>query len=349
MYNHSKLVNLLARNKNNYTELNTRYMSAVKQAELAREMGLSKDDRIRTKGINRATLNLEGDVFESFFGALDTVSDDIYPGLGYQNSFNMIAHLFQNIEINDAESHAKTQVQQIFVRFELSNPKESSTGGKEVKVRVTPETATFMLSQGIDIDINDPIIIESSSSIKDVYEQIVNTLIQLNILDEIETVNQEAIVGQIHSFSVELSKKQLDFLATFDIYFDSPVIGYGEAPTKKEAGFIAYNNALNLLSEHGITTSWAEETKMRIDLSFPQTTQYLTKVIDRLNKEGFVSFYFAIPKKTSNYKGAIVQLIGVRSNGKQEVLSYTYSPKLGRKNGYNDAKSLVMKQYAESK
>lgn len=335
--------------KKEYTDLHNRYMSAIPQAEIARKIGLSADNRIRTKGLDRANLKLEGDVFESFFGALDTVSDNLRAGLGYSNCYNMITYLYENIEIKDAESHAKTQVQQIFTRFELSKPLENSTGGREVNVSFTPEAALALEAMGVAVDVHDPIFISiSSSKQSDINKQIVEKLIKNYILEPID-INKMDDTGGSKTFTVSLSNRHLKFLESRKIFLPSNKIGFGEAPTKKEAENKAYTAALEFLSQRGITTSWAEDTKLRIDLSIPAIKQYIPALTAKLIKDGFKggSFYFFIPRKTSDNKGAVVQLVGVRANGKHEVLSYVNTTNIERQNGYMNAKADVMKLYVE--
>lgn len=337
--------------KKEYTELNTRYMSAIMQADLARKMGLSADNRIRTKGLNRVTLNLEGDMFEAFFGALEVVSDNVYEGFGASNCLSMIALLFKDIDINDAESHAKTQVVQIFVRFELPKPLEYSNNGKQIRVNFTDDMLDALKNNGVNLD---QLLLETFSSEEaKVNKQIVDILVELNMI-EIEEIGRKENTKEKVLFTVSLSNKHIDFLSKYGIHLKSKEIGRGEAPTKKEAEFKAYSNALSLLGSlrsdyapEGITTTWAEETKLLTDLSYPEVKQYIRDASTKLSLQGFSSFYFAIPRKTSDNKGAVVQLVGVRSNGKHEVLSYTYTPKTERQNGYRNAKALVMKQYVE--
>lgn len=269
--------------KGEYTELNVAYMSKIMQAQLARQMGLT--NYIRVTGIDRAILNLETDVFESFFGALDTISDSITFGLGFVNCYNMIIHIFQNVEIDESKGRgsAKTQVIQMFVRFDLPKPIETYDDSDKHNVK----------------------------------------------------------------FSVVLTQDHINFLNSYTVNIRNKVIGHGEAPTKKEAEYEAYSQALRLLADHGITTQWAEEAKQVRDFSDPSVVPYVPRANSRLKSEGFESMYFFIPRKTVTPKGAIVQLVGIRPNGQHEVLSYTYTS--DRENSYRTAKTLVVQQYGSGK
>lgn len=141
--------------KGDYTELNVAYMSKISQAELARKMGLSR--YIRVIGIDRAILNLETDVFESFIGALATVSDNIQDGSGFVHCYNMIFHLFSDIQIDmtKAKGSAKTQVIQIFTRFSLPKPLEcvdkSTTYNIKFWVQLDQSHIPFLRSYQVNI------------------------------------------------------------------------------------------------------------------------------------------------------------------------------------------------------
>jgi ribonuclease-3 len=137
-----------------YTELNVIYMSGITQANIARQMGLGP--LVRVRGLSTASLNLEGDVFESFFGALDTVADMVVPGMGLAVCFNFIVHLFRDIQIDPSAALGapKTQVQQMFSRFGLGSPIESEYDeGGMVRMVVTPSPSQlqFLNQQGITL------------------------------------------------------------------------------------------------------------------------------------------------------------------------------------------------------
>lgn len=330
--------------KGEYTELNIHYMSKIKQAELCQKMGLG--NFIRVTGIDRAILNLETDVFESFFGALDTVSDMVTPGIGFANCYNMIIEIFKDITIDESRSKGspKTQVIQIFVRFDLPKPKERSPG-TEVIIKGTPRLMSIL-----NKDVRNPVLATASSTkdsdaYYDAYKQLISLLTDMNLI----TVEDEKISTQSKTteFSVILGKPHIDFLAGYGININNPVIGHAYASTKKEAEFEAYKQALETLNKLGINNEWADDEKQRRDFSDPAIAPYIDAIGKRMAKEGFVSVYFFIPRKTVTLEGSIVQLVGVRQNGTSEVLSYTYAT--DRENGYSEGKLTVVKQYASGK
>lgn len=141
--------------KGEFTELNSSYMSKMFQAELSRKMGLG--EHIRIAGLNRAILNIEADVFESFFGALDAVSDLITPGTGYANCYNMVIYLFNDVVMDESKGKgsAKTQTIQIFSRFGLGKIEErdDDTGrGINFSVTLKPEHSNFLRQYGVEIN-----------------------------------------------------------------------------------------------------------------------------------------------------------------------------------------------------
>lgn len=332
--------------KGEYTELNVAYMSKIKQAELAQSMGLN--NHIRVAGIERSILNLDTDVFESFFGALDTISDAIVPGIGFSNCYNMILNIFQNIDIDESKGRgsAKTQVIQMFVRFDLPKPIEYVDDGKEITVIINPNAIKFLKSQGMNI--TDKVIGYNTATQQEdarceAYGQAISSLVKYGIL----TVNEAVKRGRDKynvDFSVALKSENVNFLRENNVNLKNSVIGHATASTKKEAEFVAYNQALTFLENQGITTEWAETEKQRRDFEQPEVSKYFEAAGERAVSEGFQYMYFFTPRKTVTPKGAVVQLVGVRANGKHEVLAYTYA--LERENSYLLAKALVVKLYA---
>lgn len=336
--------------KGEYTELNVAYMSKISQAQLAREMGLSQF--VRVSGMDRAILNLETDVFESFFGALEETGDLITEGLGTSLCYTMIYHLFQsrNMDESKVRGSAKTQVIQMFVRFDLPKPREIVNEGKrqtEIEVKIPNSIINILRTNGINVTnptIGIALDQNRENAVSLAYSDAIQMLRTLGIL----TTNERDIepVGDNRNveFTVALRPEHLLFLESYQVYIKDRIIGHAIAPTKKEAEFEAYTRAFDTLRQYGITTEWAEEAKQRMDFGDPAIQPYIIAANNRLIKEGYISMYFFIPRKTVTPKGAIVQLIGIRGNGQHEVLSFTYT--LDRDNNYKYAKSLIVQQYA---
>lgn len=146
--------------KHDYTELNVAFMSKMKQAEIARTMTLGQ--YVRISGETKSRLNIDADLFESFFGALDQISDLKFTKCyGFAVCYRVIEYLFSTIEIdlNTVFGPAKTHVQQILQRFELGKPEEhvyTVDRGVQVDIVLTPEQIAFFASYNVIID--NPII-----------------------------------------------------------------------------------------------------------------------------------------------------------------------------------------------
>jgi dsRNA-specific ribonuclease len=337
---------------NNYTELNIRYQSKIEQGKLGYKMGFSKvsgekPHLIRTKGVEIMTINLVADVFEAFFGALDTISNNIVEngGLGYINAWNLISYLYKDVNINNAGSHSKTQVQQIFSRFELPKPLERVDEGKEILIKFTPKTMEYIKQ----INPKQSTTLVQSNEIKDAYTQTINTIKNLGLIDITEKISKGKTSKNNQTVDIVLTEKHMNFLKGYGIIFKSDIIGHGEAATKAEAEFKAYNDALKTLSSVGITTDWAEKNKLLLDISHKEVEKYIEGVARRLHNENFVRFYFSTPAKTSDKKGAVIQLVGVKPDEKKEVLTFTRVEQEDRKNNNISARALLMKEYATGK
>lgn len=320
--------------KGEFTELNVAYMSKLTNAALSRKMKLP--EYIRVLGIDRANLSLEGDVFESFFGALFTISDMIVRGLGYSVCYKMVVHLFNDIDIDEskAQGSAKTQVIQMFVRFDLPQPQEQAST-RQITVTYTEGQTT--LRSGI---IGYSTASKKKTAENEAYGEALKKMQQHGMVTITET---QAKGRKTVDFSIILRPKHIEFLRSYNIDIRNPVIGQATAKTKKEAEAEAYNQALITLSSYGITTEWAEEAKTARDFSDPVIGNYAKPAADRLVSEGFIKMYFFIPRKTVTPDGAVVQLVGIRANGKREVLSYTYTT--DRENSYQMPKAYVLQQY----
>jgi len=324
-------------------------MSKPFQAQLARNLGLTT--HIRVKGIDRAIFNLETDVLESLFGALEKIGDSILDGSGAIQCYNMIVHIFKNIDIDETKGRGstKTQVLQMFVRFDLPKPQEQSPGA-EITIRAGPQLQGLIHKTDQPNTILGHAIESKDKAAKyEAYEQLATALADNGLI----TIDEQRITGNGHDryqgvdFTVLLRREHIDFLRSYGVEITDPVIGYAAAPTKKEAEYEAYLNAFNTLADYGITTEWAEEAKQVRDFTDSSVAPFVSDASERLKTQGFQSMYFFIPRKTVTPNGAIVQLVGVRSNGSHEVLSYTYATE--RENSYRNAKALVVRNYVLGK
>lgn len=324
--------------KGEYTELNVFYMSKMYQASLARKLGLN--NYIRVRGLDRSILNLDTDVFESFFGALDEVSDLVKTGLGFINCYAMIESIFKGVLIDETKGmgSAKTQVIQMFVRFDLPKPEEQ-TLGSEIKIIVSDKVSKMMGSR--DKLIGHAILAKKEAE----YEAYKQAMTQLSEAGLIEVHEQKIYKeGRNESFAVKLEQRHIDFLKRKGVKITTPIIGYAEAPTKKQAESDAYTAALNTLEDLGITTEWAEDTKLAMDFSGEEIQRFLSAAKKRLAAEGYVKMRFFIPRKTVTPNGAVVQLVGETPDDKYEVLKVVYATE--RENSYRSSKVKLVEEYA---
>ena len=164
--------------KSHYTNFNNYYMAKVVHGRISQRLGLVRYARVKGE---RANFNIAADLYESFFGAVDLISDSIMNGLGYVMCYNLVVEIFSNprvIEIKDEkkEGPPKTQVNQIFQRFipglsliEKSYLKEES---EFMELFVTREHIRFLKDNGFPriedtIRFNEPITITSAGTKKE--------------------------------------------------------------------------------------------------------------------------------------------------------------------------------------
>ncbi len=153
-----------------YTELNVYYMSKMQQAKLGDMMKLP--NYIRVGGMSSVILNIVTDVFESFFGALESIADRVQNGLGYVICYNMIFEIFKNINIDliNSNESSKTQVIQIFTRFNLKKPTQTvlkSENNVSVVISLDKEHDDFLRSYGIDLPYQEPYVDASGNVLID--------------------------------------------------------------------------------------------------------------------------------------------------------------------------------------
>lgn len=119
------------------------------------------------------------------------------------------------------------------------------------------------------------------------------------------------------------------------------IIGDAVSNTKKLAVHDAYDDALENLNRLGINRQWVRTEKEDREFNSPNLQPYVGKARDRLIREGYETMYFFIPRTGTNQTGCVVQLIGVRPNGKtQRLASVAACDQTG-------GKTLVLREYAE--
>lgn len=331
--------------KNQYTELFSSYMSKMIQGEIARSMNFK--EYIRVNSIEKASFNLEADVFESFFGALFTVSEIIINGLGFINCYNMIVYLYKNIkiDISKARGSPKTQVLQIFSRFDLSSVEEEVIGGPTYQVTIHAKDKIISDLKSIGIYTN--LLAQTTSSKEkdakfNAYDNAIKILDKAGVIKITES--QRKSQDNLITFKVKLSQSHIDFLRRYNINIKDPVIGEASADTKNQAEHRAYENALNFLNRIGITTEWAEKNKRLKE--FQELGDLGTRALEKAKQLGYKEIYFNIPKKTVTTKTSIIQLIGEKDN-EVKVLGSININLNNKDNNFFIARSYLIKEFLD--
>jgi dsRNA-specific ribonuclease len=155
-----------------------------------------------------------GDVFESFFGALDEVSDLIMPDMGLINGYNMITYIFNQNKMPDELRLGNTKmiVEQIFIQL-----------GLKIEPVITENNNTFTAEINLNqkqleffnqYDINLPITIgkgiarSTKPALKIAYDQAIITLEKYNVNQEfINKIKQLRKIEQQEKHKVEIEKE----------------------------------------------------------------------------------------------------------------------------------------------
>jgi len=135
----------------NYTNLDAVYMSKSRQPGYAKKLGLDKF--ILFVGPSETPPTILEDVFESFFGALDIIGNNITPGLGTVVAYNLIFDLFSDERFKQYEATTApiTQVSHIFDKFfgkdsikDLAVSKKEKNGKWTYEVHLSEEMIDYI-------------------------------------------------------------------------------------------------------------------------------------------------------------------------------------------------------------
>jgi dsRNA-specific ribonuclease len=150
-----------------------------------------------------------------------------------------------------------------------------------------------------------------------------------------------------YTFDIELTPEQLYFLQQEGFKITNRHVGFAEGQLKKQTKRAAYDDAIINLNNYGINQQWATMRKQQMDFEQPDIHIY-KKLLDKKNKElGYDYIYFKSPTKTATQEHITIQLLGVTTGGKKEILSSTTeSAAVVNK---NDAKIYLIKKYLNIK
>jgi len=148
-------------NRKELSNIDMLVMEKKNQYDLAFELGLI--DQILIPHRNTIPVGVGGDVFESFFGALDTVGDLVEKGTGIVLCFNLITYIFNQNTIPDnlKLGSSKMIVEQIFKRLTLPPIKVVIYKQNQlinVKLELNKEQLDYFNSRGV---VLTPIISEA--------------------------------------------------------------------------------------------------------------------------------------------------------------------------------------------
>ena len=149
------------------------------------------------------------------------------------------------------------------------------------------------------------------------------------------------------TFSILVPQKGLDYLKSIGIALENNILVTSTENTKKYAEVIAYRLAVRRLEDLGLTDQFLAKFKRSKDLTTQELIPYIEAIKPRLAEEGYVEFYLTehhvkarpgMKQKTAKY----IQLIGVKDDGRKEVLSMTADPV----EDVLEGKNFVLEMYA---
>lgn len=222
------------------TGVETTYMAKDFQPQYSRKLGLDK--YVVLVGMDRASTDIQEDLFESFIGALSNISDDIEDGLGAVNVYNFIVWFFNKYKF-DLEGalggKAKTLVRQIFERFDKSMLEGihswimGDDGVGTFTVKATPKIMEFLSSKepgkGFGVTLRSPILGQAKGYAekktgKKAYQQALKTLESYGITPTTAKLMknmQDFMHPSILPYKPMLEKRMKEDGYKF-VYFDSP-------------------------------------------------------------------------------------------------------------------------------
>jgi len=134
------------------------------------------------------------------------------------------------------------------------------------------------------------------------------------IFERFSTGRPKALVvsERPYTINIVLTEDQLAILGDYKVYLADPRIGTATSQAKKTAKKAAYQMAFETLKAYGITTEWAKKAKLYLDFHDQDMKPYIDAFEAKLEKEGYMTPYFHIPRKATDGKSMLIQLIGVR-------------------------------------
>ena len=314
--------------KDELTNLNTYFMSRDHQAKMSQKLGLPSLLRIYgyEHGYDGSIPAINGDLFESFFGAISKILDDIINGYGAIICYNMIIILYNN-ELDDIEEQItkyipeKTQINQIFERLNVGRPiceHYDSGDMKNAEIVLNNTQVNYLKNHNIAIKSGDKSV-KTPDEISQKLLQRYADGFAAEIIGKLNITKSDIIVeSSANQINIVLNDNAISSLIATDKGV-GVVIGLGTNSLKIEAEKNSYQKALTYLNSLGVTTEWSEELKREENLKNVDAN-IRNQAISKYRSQGYKYIDFFIPAKLiiENYK--TVELIGVNDNDERVVL-----------------------------
>jgi len=342
--------------KNDLTELNTAYGSEMEQGKLSKKMGLDKYVRIAA---SIANYNTVADLFESFFGALTRIGDQIQEGLGAAVSYEMIRYLFEEfdggvkIDLSQADGAPKTQIQQTFQRFGADKPAESVIqlpSGVRIEIYLKSKQIALLQEAGFSLPrpTRNITIYGSKDKFKPFLDQIkVDLIDELTQAGKVKMGEKQRLMENYLTNIVEKAYEQV----RSTLLVEGILIGSATAPVKHTAEVLAYDQALKTLIRLGVTKTWTEEYRKKRDFLEPQILPFKRQIDQKVRDLGLKEIFFFIPRKMSNEQGGYIQLRGIKEEKDEDgnLVDHTLilSTKYGtdKNNSFRDTRVLLVEDF----
>lgn len=256
----------------------TYYMAKVYQAQLSRKIGFQQ--WLRTA--SDLSITIDEDIFESFFGALGAIGDDINPGMGSVLTLGFLTFIFMdfNFDVMRSLGVPKTFIQQTVKRLypEVKDPltistTDSTSSGKKTYITTISFTDAILDQMNKILTANNrnplPHIIgkgvEKSlkGSVKQAYEIAYKTMFDHGFtLEFVDKLKSDLDLSNEDSKLVEAAKtKALSLYGSDNIAFFTPRSSATKNNVTVQLRVILPNGKRKILSSRNSNTGITESIK----------------------------------------------------------------------------------------
>lgn len=301
-------------NTTDLTNIETTYMSAkgaVKgQIEYTKALGLDKYIRTNHLVFTESDNKTLGDIFESFFGCIRAIGDLYRPMFGILIAKKILVNMMEYLPPINIES-SRLKVPSQVVRNIFSRLYYYNTSNsKFYRLNFPTEKQGFPYKSPDD-----------------------------------------------DYYVISLDKNQLDFLKKYDKHLPKILakqrITEPMKENKKEDHRKLFAAANEKLKEYGIDEEWSIKIAKKLDFERPDIKKDINKALERRNKEGYIDWEFQVLENIDNElkdDGLVVmQLIGIKNNGREQILKEELVKSDKKGGNYMYSKGLILKDYANYK